>query len=151
MLRASWRRFVTWTCVTLRLEEAASEEEKGHKDPGEGDSAAADDEPPTGLPGSLYELLTSRRAALAVALAHAANIVAMVLVYAGMPHGLRRVTRLINVAVTLLFGAEAAARCVALGPRRFSTQWGYLLEGSITLAALVRWRALGSNETSLPL
>jgi hypothetical protein len=136
------------------LEEAAPEEATGYKDPGEGDSAAAedDDEPPPGLRGQLYELLTSRRAALALALAHAANVVAMALVFADMPRGLRLVTRFINIAATLLFGAEAAARCMALGLWRYSSQWGNLLEGVITIAALVRRaRALGSSVAASPI
>jgi hypothetical protein len=117
-------------CITLGLNAADGEDS---------DKAGSSDaeEPPQGLRGRLFDLLASPTAAQLLAAAHLANLVAMALVFPNMSARLRTITRAVYMAATLLFGADVAARCVALGPLGYTARWAHFIEGLVTLVALV--------------
>ena len=93
------------------------------------------------LRAALTSVLDARATPALLATTHVLNLFAAALVYAGMPPALRTGLRSLHIACTALFGAEAAARCVVLGPGEYCATWARLAEGAISIAAVVRARA----------
>ena len=93
------------------------------------------------LRAALTSVLDARTTPALLAVTHVLNLFAAALVYAGMPPALRSGLRLLHIACTALFGAEAAARCIVLGPAEYCATWARLAEGTISIAAVVRTRS----------
>ena len=114
------------------------EEDAAKVQEGEGAGGEEEGEPARGWRGSLLRLF--REAPLGrvlLATAHLCNAVAMCCIWPGMGSGTRGRSRGVNAFATSVFAAESAAQLLARGTRGYGARWSRVVEGGVTLAAVL--------------